>query len=132
LKAGAKPAYSFGHGLGYTSFEMSELSAPATTVAGENFEVSVKVTNTGSRAGKHVVQVYASRSASAIERPATWLAGFADVRLAAGESRVVSVPVKGREFANWDGTWKYELGQFQLEVGSAIDNLTLTAAVEVK
>ncbi|MEN9989384.1 MAG: hypothetical protein RL508_363 [Actinomycetota bacterium] len=132
LKAGAKPAYSFGHGLGYTSFEMSELSAPATTVAGENFEVSVKVTNTGSRAGKHVVQVYASRSASAIERPATWLAGFADVRLAAGESRVVSVPVKGREFANWDGSWKYEKGEFQLEVGSALDKLALSATVEVK
>jgi beta-glucosidase len=132
LKAGTKPAYAFGHGLGYTSFELSELVVPISTAAGENFEVSVKVTNTGNRAGKHVVQVYASRSASAIERPAIWLAGFADVRLAAGETRVVSVPVKGREFANWDGTWKYELGQFQLAVGSAVDNLPLTAALEVK
>lgn len=131
LKAGNKPAFAFGHGLGYTSFEVTDASAPASAQAGKNLAVSVKVTNTGSRAGKHVVQVYASRPGSTIDRPAVWLVGFAEVRLGAGESTVVSVPVKGREFAHWAGAWKYESGQFNLLVGAAVDQISHTLSVEI-
>jgi beta-glucosidase len=51
--------------------------------------------------------------------------------LEAGKSTVVAVPVKGREFANWDGEWKYEAGEFTLHVGSAVDNIHQTASVTI-
>jgi len=132
LKAGTKPAYAFGHGLGYTTFEVTSAEAPSAPAAGEDFAVKATVTNTGKRAGKHVVQVYASRPGSTIDRPVIWLAGFEEVRLGAGETAVVSVPVKGREFAHWDGAWKYESGEFNLQVGSASDNISHTLQVSIK
>ena len=132
LKAGTKPLYAFGHGLGYTSWSLNGVSGSGSVAAGADYTFEVSVTNTGTRAGKHVVQAYLSRGNSAIERPVKWLAGFEQVRLAAGETKSVSITISAREFANWDGAWNYEAGQFQLEVGSAVDNLSLTATVEVK
>ena len=131
-KAGTKPAFAFGHGLGYTTFSTDSVTAPATLAAGEDFEVQVKVSNTGNRSGKHVVQVYASRPGSGIDRPVVWLVGFEEVHLEAGKSAVVAVPVKGREFANWDGEWKYEAGEFTLQVCSAVDNIHHTTSVTIK
>jgi beta-glucosidase len=61
------------------------------------------VTNTGSRRGKHVVQIYASRRKSAVHRPVRWLAGFATVELEAGECRSVPVTIPHRAFAHWAG-----------------------------
>lgn len=129
LKAGVKPAYPFGYGLGYTTFSLANLSAPSTVVATTGITVSVDVTNTGSRSGKQVVQVYLRRKNSAIDRPALWLAGFTDVIVAAGETKTVSVDVKPREFAHWDGAWEYEQGDFELLVGDSSANLTLRQTV---
>jgi beta-glucosidase len=131
LKAGTKPAYPFGYGLSYTSFDISDFKAPASVAAGVDFEVTAKVTNTGARSGKHVVQVYAQRSDSAIDRPALWLVGFADVQLAAGESTTVTIAVKGREFADWNNGWNYESGTFTLLAGSASDALPLSASISI-
>jgi beta-glucosidase len=131
LKAGTKPAYPFGYGLSYTSFEISDFKAPSSVAAGVDFEVTAKVSNTGARSGKHVVQVYAQRGDSAIDRPALWLVGFADVHLAAGESSTVTIAVKGREFADWNNGWNYESGTFTLLAGSASDALPLSASVSI-
>lgn len=131
LKAGTKPAFHFGHGLGYTSFALSDFSAPTKVSAGEDFVVIAKVTNTGSRTGKHVVQVYAQRTESTIDRPVLWLVGFTDVRLAAGESATVSIDVKGREFAHWNNGWQYESGTFTLLAGSSSANLPFSVSVSI-
>jgi beta-glucosidase len=131
LKAGTKPAYPFGYGLSYTGFNIDDFVVPANLAAGQDFEVTATVTNTGARAGKHVVQVYAQRNDSALDRPALWLVGFADVRLAAGESTVVSIPVKGREFADWNNDWNYEPGAFTLLAGSSSADLPLSATVTI-
>jgi beta-glucosidase len=72
-----------------------------------------------------------SRPGSSIDRPVIWLAGFEEVRLGAGESAVVSVPVKGREFAHWDGEWKYETGTFDLHVGAASDAISHSTKVNL-
>jgi len=130
-KAGTKPAYAFGYGLGYTTFHVGHVEAPESVAAGEDLTVKASVTNTGNRAGKHVVQVYLSRPGSSIDRPVIWLAGFEEVRLGAGESAVVSVPVKGREFAHWDGEWKYETGTFDLHVGAASDAISHSTKVNL-
>ena len=131
LKAGTQPLYAFGHGLGYTSFSLSNLSGAASVAGGDDYQLTLDVTNTGSRSGKFVAQAYASRAKTAIERPVKWLAGFESAVIAAGETKTITIPVSAREFANWDGAWKYESGEFTLEVGTAVDNLTLTHTVSV-
>ena len=125
LKAGATPRYWFGEGFGYTSFETG-----AATVD-DDLVVSVPVTNTGSRAGRHVVQVYASRAASSIDRPVRWLVGFAAVRVEAGATTTVSIPVPRRAFAHWDGAWAYEAGEFALTIGTSAADDAQSAPVVV-
>jgi beta-glucosidase len=69
LKAGAVPAYEFGHGLGYTRWTLDTAEAPAAAVPGAVVPLTVALTNTGTRPGKQVVQVYAERPGSAVDRP---------------------------------------------------------------
>ncbi len=131
LKAGAKTAYDFGFGLGYTTWSLGAVAVPAALDSGEDFEVAVSVTNTGSRRGKQVVQVYAERSDSKIERPVRWLVGFAEVHADAGETKAVKVAIRGREFAHWDREWNYEAGTFNLLVGTSVVNILESVAVTI-
>jgi beta-glucosidase len=82
-KVEVEPLFSFGHGLSYTTFELSDLRL------GE--KVQVKVRNTGARAGAEVVQVYVAPIASPVERPEKELKGFARVFLEMGAEKVVDV-----------------------------------------
>ena len=129
LKHNLKPAYEFGYGLGYTTWSIDSIEAPASLGKGESFTAKVKVTNTGSRRGKHVVQIYASRKDSAIDRPVRWLVGFSEVHANAGESKDVSIIIKGREFANYDNGWNYEAGTFLLHAASNVNKLEAEASV---
>ena len=112
--------YVFGHGLGYTTWEYVSLQA------GEGQAV-VRVRNTGKRPGREVVQVYASRPGSAIDRPERWLAGFATVDAAPGEEVTVTVPIARRALEHWDGGWQLEPGTFTLAAGPSLAVLPLTA-----
>lgn len=132
LRAGTEPAYPFGHGLGYTTWSIEGVSATPTVREGDAVIVTATVANTGDRAGKHVVQVYASRAESAIDRPVRWLVGFAPVRLAAGASTEVSIEVPARAFAHWDGSWQYESGTFTLHVGASVSDDAGTASLELE
>ena len=132
LRAGTEPAYPFGHGLGYTTWSIEGVSATPTVREGDAVIVTATVVNTGDRAGKHVVQVYASRAESAVDRPVRWLVGFAPVRLAAGASTEVSIEVPARAFAHWDGSWQYESGTFTLHVGASVVDDAGTASLELE
>ncbi|WP_418515878.1 glycoside hydrolase family 3 protein [Curtobacterium flaccumfaciens pv. flaccumfaciens] len=132
LRAGTEPAYPFGHGLGYTTWSIEGVSATPTVREGDAVIVTATVANTGDRAGKHVVQVYASRAESAVDRPVRWLVGFAPVRLAAGASTEVSIEVPARAFAHWDGSWQYESGTFTLHVGASVSDVAGTASLELE
>ena len=120
LNAGIVPAFAFGHGLGYTSW-----SWDAAQADDDGYAVTVTVTNTGDRAGKQVVQVYAERPESAVERPARWLVGFAAIRAEAGEAVTVSIPVPARRLAYWDGAWVVEPGHYTLKAGASVADLRL-------
>ncbi|GAA2459864.1 hypothetical protein GCM10010191_95270 [Actinomadura vinacea] len=113
LRAGREPLYWFGQGEGYTTFAVGE---PRVAPVADGFEVVVDVRNTGDRAGKHVIQVYAARPGTAIDRPVRWLAGFQAVRLGPGEAAAARVAVPRRAFAHWDDGWSYEPGEFDLVV----------------
>jgi len=138
LKAGTQPAYEFGFGLGYTRFELSDAQVAGFAEAASDSanpeaiapaELSITVTNVGERAGKHVVQVYAERADSAVDRPVRWLVGFAPVRLAAGASETVRIPVSTRALAYWANGWCYEAGDFTLRVGSSVSDLPESVVV---
>jgi beta-glucosidase len=121
-RAGVAPALPFGFGLGYTTWDFLD----ASSVDGG---VRVTVRNTGSRRGREVVQVYASRPDSVVERPVRWLAGFAAVTADPGETATVDVALSPRAFQHWsDGGWVTEPGSFTLEIGRSSMDLPLTVS----
>lgn len=125
LRAGVEPAYPFGHGLGYTTWEVRNLDISGRTA-------TVTVTNIGERVGKQVVQAYLSREHSAIERPLRWLAAFETVTLEPGESQRVELALPQRAFEHWtDEGWTVEPGAFTLQVGTSVIALPLMAEVVV-
>ncbi|WP_235038025.1 beta-glucosidase [Microbacterium sp. 18062] len=119
LKAGAEPAFPFGHGLGYTTWSWG-------TAERVGDAVEVTLANTGERAGKQVVQVYAERADSAVERPERWLVGFAVVRAEAGRTVTATIPVPARHLAHWAGGWVVEPGAYTLRAGSSVADLPLS------
>jgi beta-glucosidase len=97
------PRYPFGHGLGYTRFELGEprLSA-GTFTPGGTLTVSVEVRNVGDRAGSEVVQCYVAPEAPRLPRPPKELKAFARVHLEPGASTVIELRLDDRSFAYWD------------------------------
>jgi beta-glucosidase len=129
LRAGVEPAYPFGYGLGYTTWDLVDLSVSRPD--GDGWEAQVRVRNTGKRAGKHVVQVYLSRPDSGVERPKLWLAGFAVVRAEPGEEQIAVIEIAPRAFQHWDGGWQVEPGSYTLYAGSHVADLPLSTRVHV-
>ncbi len=143
-------AYPFGHGLSYTAFSYGEPSvrvvgidedgAPGAGVAGAaqagDLVVTVPVTNTGERAGREVVQVYASRAGrSVVERAPRELKGFQAVDLEPGETRDVAVRVRRTDLAYWDvrvDGWIVEGGDYLLEIGASSRDLRVRTTVAVE
>jgi beta-glucosidase len=122
---GRQPLFAFGHGMGYTTWAHESMAASAGMV-------SVTVRNTGTRRGREVIQVYASRLESAIERPEKWLAGFAVVDADPGEVLTVSIPIPARTFQHWSSQgWVTEPGTFSLAAGPSSALLPLGADVAV-
>jgi beta-glucosidase len=130
LRSGQVPAFEFGHGLGYTTWSLDDLTISDTVSTAVSASVSLTVTNAGSRRGKQVVQVYLSRAETSIERPARWLAGFTALELDAGATASVEIALPARAFANWDEGWQYETGAFQVHVGTSVTATPLEGSVE--
>ncbi|OWR29599.1 glycosyl hydrolase [Saccharibacillus sp. O23] len=131
-----EPLFPFGFGLSYTTFAYSDLKLnKAKTTADAGLEVSVKVTNTGSVAGKEAVQLYVRDVESTVDRPDRELKGFEKVELAPGESTTVTFVLDRRSFAYYDvetSGWRVESGVFELGVGSSSRDIALTARAEVE
>jgi beta-glucosidase len=133
LAAGTEPAWWFGHGLGYTTWDLESVEAPAEADA-SGFAAVVRVRNTGARRGRQVVQLYASRPGSAVARPARWLAGFTVVDVDPGEVAEVPVAVHPRVLRHWDtrrSAWAVEPGALLLSAGLSAGDLRACATVEL-
>ncbi|MEU1331395.1 glycoside hydrolase family 3 C-terminal domain-containing protein [Streptomyces sp. NPDC005865] len=124
-KAGATPSYPFGHGLGYTDWTYESLHVEGTTV-------TVRVRNSGERAGREVVQVYLAPAHQDGTRPARRLAGFALAQAAPGETAEVTVELPRRAFETWDetaGAWAYREGRYEVEAAHSLTDRRLSETV---
>jgi beta-glucosidase len=128
-------AYPFGYGLSYTSFEYSDLTLSAGEFkAGGSLELSFTVTNTGSRPGTEVAQIYVAPESSKIFRPRAELKGFEKLRLEKGERKTVRVCLDTRSFAYYhvpSGTWALEGGTYNILVGTNCRDIRLRGSVAV-
>ena len=118
-KNGVKPLIPYGFGLSYTSFGFSDAEAYSD---GENLKVSVKVKNTGERAGEEVIQVYVGFENSAVDRPVKQLRGFQRIHLDAGEEKSVTVTTPLEKLKWYDPThreWKLENMRYSVYVGNS-------------
>jgi beta-glucosidase len=110
--ANTKPLFAFGHGLSFTTFEYGPLTADRTGA-------SVTVTNTGTRVGTEVVQLYVSDVDASLPRPPKELKGFTRLRLAPGESAEARFAFDDRTFAFWNNGWTVEPGDFEILAASS-------------
>ncbi len=125
LEDDSQPRYPFGYGLSYTEFGYANLIVqPECILPDGTAKVTVDVTNTGSRAGAEVVQLYVTDVASAVTRPAKELKGFRKVYLAPGESRRVEFTVGAEELEYIGRDYKpvVEPGEFRIHVGRHVND----------
>jgi beta-glucosidase len=134
LRSGRRPAYWFGHGLGYTTWEYERLEAPARIDPHGGAEVRVRVRNTGSRTGREVVQVYLADPAGGPGAAGSLrLAGFTAVRAEPGESVTALVRIEPRAFQQWStghGGWRPRPGASLLLAGPSAAVLPLSARLD--
>lgn len=124
---GRDVSYPFGHGLSYTSFEYSDLMV-------ERDSVRCKVTNSGQRPGKEVVQLYVGDPEASVARPKRELKGFVKVALEPGETAAVEFTLTSRDFSFWSELihdWALEAGRFDISVGASSRDLRLTASIDL-
>lgn len=118
-KQGHRPAYPFGFGLSYTTWEYGE---PQINLQNDHILVTVDLKNTGDVAGAEVVQIYVGKKQPAIDRQKKLLKGFTKVHLEPKQSTTVSIPVafdELRYFSNEQRKWILERGAYQFYVGSS-------------
>ena len=126
-------AFPFGHGLSYTTFGYGDATASLT--ASGDVVVTVPVTNTGSVAGREVVQVYTSLADSVVQRAPRELKGFAVVALEPDETTTVEVTLRRSELAYWDvrvDGWVVEGGEYVVEVGASSRDLRSRTSVLIE
>ncbi|TWS25304.1 beta-glucosidase [Tsukamurella sputi] len=127
---GIAPRYPFGHGLSYTDFAVDDLAVQVTGT--DSATATVRVTNTGSRAGSHVVQLYIGGGPGPVFRPRRSLAAFRKVALEPGESTTVTLDLPRRAFAFWDvrrGDWVVAPGPYLVEAGRSSSDIDAAAEI---
>ena len=130
---GQEPLFPFGYGLSYTSFSLDRLRVRPRD-RGQKYNVSVRVKNTGTRAGTAVVQLYVGFPASTGEPP-NQLKGFGKVFLKPRRTRRIKMVLDPSSFASWSATanaWVVEPGTYTLHVGTSSRDLPLEATVAIQ
>ena len=128
-------AFPFGHGLSYTTFEYSDFQIDKKKMSDKDtVEVSVKVKNTGNRAGKTVVQLYVEAPETEVVRPVRELRGFEKISLEEGEEKTVTFTLDERAFAYWNTLihdWYVEEGTYKVMIGENADQMCVGEEITV-
>ena len=131
---GRTPRYPFGHGLGFSSWQYQSIHASDRATLDADLLVTVELRNVGPRRGREIVQLYAGRPGSELERPVRWLVGFTAVEADAGEAVTAAVAIRPRALEHWNvdvGKWELETGTFQLFAGSSSAVLPLITEIAI-
>ena len=128
---GLKPLYAFGHGLSYTSFDLSN---PSVKVNGNEIKVKVTVRNTGERDGAEVVQVYVGEDSPTVVRPVKEFKAFKKVTVPAGKSEKIELILNRNDLSFWNDkthNWQVNPGKYTIYIGNASDNILHTLPLVV-
>lgn len=130
------PQFPFGFGLSYTTFQLSDLQMWKTSYRnGEPISFTVRIANTGEKAGEEVVQVYVSSINPSVPMPVKELKAFKKINLEPGEERQVDFTLNAESFYYYDETdqsYKVLPGQYRLRIGNSSAHLPLEAQFEVQ
>ena len=133
---GIEPLFPFGYGLSYTNFEYTDISVDKNEVKDiDTITVRVKVKNTGSIAGKEIIQLYIRDIESSVIRPLKELKGFEKVELKPGEEKEVTFTLDKRSFAYYNvdiKDWHVESGDFEILIGKSSKEIVLKETVKVQ
>ena len=129
---GVKPAYAFGHGLGYTTFE-KKLQITMAEAATVHVEVSVK--NTGNRSGKEAVLIFAELPDGKLEQPKKRLVAFGKTReLNPGEEQILQFEILPQRFHSYEESaaqWIIEPGEIKLYLGGSAEEAKIAGCIEI-
>ena len=135
-KEKTKPLFSFGHGLSYTTFAYGKAIADKKVMGqDETLTITLPVTNTGSREGSEVIQLYISDLKSSLPRPVKELKGFSKVKLAPGETREVTFTTGKEALSFFDDArheWVAEPGKFEAWIGASSTDIRNKVAFKLK
>lgn len=135
-KKKVKPLFPFGHGLSYTTFQYGQLQTSKVEMSlGEILDVTLTVRNSGTRAGKEVVQLYIRSLTSQFMRPVKELKAFTKVALEPDEAKEVHLTLDAHDFAVYDSrrqAWYLESGKFEILVGPSSEHILLSTGIVVK
>jgi beta-glucosidase len=134
-KTGIAPRFPFGFGLSYTTFSYDNIRLSAQEIAkGKSIDISFDVTNTGSREGAEVCQLYLRDEESSLPRPVKELKGFSKVFLKPGEKKTATITLKDQEMRFYDprpAEWVLESGVFEALIGSSASDIRLKAKFRI-
>ena len=126
-------SYPFGYGLSYTTFAYSK---PVVKAVADGFQATVTVTNTGSVAGKEVVELYVSAPAGGLEKPACELKAFGKTKeLKPGESQTLTLKVTAYQLASFNeaaSAWETAAGSYKVHFGASVQDIRATVPFAVK
>ena len=129
------PLFPFGYGLSYTNFSYSNIAlSPASASPTSTVAVSLDVTNTGSRAGAEVVQLYLGIPSTNVPEPPKQLKGFQKVSLQPGQTQHVSFSLTPQDLSYWDinaHDWLVQNGTYQVMIGSSSRDIRQQASFTV-
>jgi len=132
---GVEPAYEFGYGLSYTTFDFGDVELSAKNFT-DRLTASVKVTNTGEMAGREVVQLYLSAPHDGLGKPVRELKGFAKTGiLAPGASETVQITLEGDDLASYyddRSAWVADAGRYTVGIGSSSRDIRRTADFDLE
>ncbi len=130
-----KPLYAFGYGLSYTTFTFDHLRLSKAALSdGDSVEATVDVTNTGTRDGDEVVQLYIAHQGSAVPRPLEELKAFRRVHIAAGKTESVALTLNAKDLAYWNEHqkgWTLEGDHIEVRIGASSDDIRQRATLQV-